>query len=335
MTSDPFPLRSQPFGLAESDLLAEHARSLLSEWSLDSDLPITLLNVSENTTFGIGADLVLRIHREGYSSVHEIESELAWLRAVRSDIGIATPEVVPSIGGSAIVSSYVAALDSERYIVLFKRLPGAEPAESQLKDLFEPLGALTARLHLHAATWVKPVLFVRRVWDLDRSIGDRGHWGHWRDGLGVGPAEADVLARLADRIVQRLSAFGLGPRRFGLIHADLRLANLLVATNGEISILDFDDSGFSWFGYDLGSSLSFIEDHPDRDELIDLWCSGYQSVAPLEAEVRRELMTFVMLRRLILTAWFGTHPDIELAQTIGKTFAQGSCALAEKYLSDS
>jgi Ser/Thr protein kinase RdoA (MazF antagonist) len=320
-------------GLAQANALGEHARSLLPIWGLDSDLPISLLNVSENTTFGIGPDLVLRIHRDGYSSFDEIASELTWLSAVRNDTGLATPHVVPTTRNELIVASHVEALESNRYAVLFRRLPGTEPTEERLRELFEPLGALTARLHDHAKAWTKPAGFARRVWDLEHGIGERGHWGQWRDGLGVGPAEREVLARLAACLHQRLVAFGSGPDRFGLIHADLRLANLLVTSSGEISVLDFDDSGFSWFGYDLGSSLSFIEDHPDRGALIDAWCAGYRSVASLEIEVERELMTFVMLRRLILTAWFGTHPDIELAHTIGQTFAVGTCDLAEEFLS--
>ncbi len=328
------PLRA-PDGLGESEILTEHAHSLLRAWALDPDTPISLLNVSENTTFGVGDDLVLRIHRDGYSSFNEIASELAWLSAVRNDTGLATPQIVSSKSGEQIVQSRVEALRSDRFAVMFRRLPGQEPEEANLATLFEPLGAITARLHQHARNWKRPRGFSRRVWDVAHSIGELGHWGQWRSGLGVGPDEREVLARLAERITERLVAFGSGPERFGLIHADLRLANLLLTNEGDISLLDFDDSGFSWFGYDLGSSLSFIEDHPNREELIDSWCSGYRTVASLEAEVVRELMTFVMLRRLILTAWFGTHSDIELAHTVGQTFAKGTCELAEEYFSAS
>ena len=324
-----------PDGLTESEVLREHARTLLPAWGLASDTPISLLNVSENTTLGVGHDLILRIHRNGYSSFDEIASELAWVTAVRNDTGLSTPFVVPADSGQVILRSRVEALRSDRYAVMFRRLSGHEPDGTNLATLFEPLGAITARLHAHSRNWIRPKGFVRRIWDVELSIGELGHWGHWRKGLGVGSSEREVLGRLAEHIATRLVAFGFGPDRFGLVHADLRLANLLVTDDGDISLLDFDDSGFSWFGYDLGSSLSFIEDHPDRDALIDSWCTGYRSVATLEAEVERELMTFVMLRRLILTAWFGTHPDIELAHSIGKTFAAVTCRLAEEFLTDS
>jgi Ser/Thr protein kinase RdoA (MazF antagonist) len=319
-------------GIAQIDALLAHARDLLPRWGLDPETPVALINLSENATFSVGDDLILRIHRPDYSSFDEITSELAWLHAVRTEAGVNTPVVVANITNEQITSTYISTLDSQRYVVLFRRIYGHEPSEASMSDLFEPLGALTARLHQHSLRWNRPTGFDRRIWNLAGAIGPQGHWGDWRNGLGVGHEERLVLGALADRIESRLLSFGDGPDRFGLIHADLRMANLLVSAQGDISVIDFDDSGFSWFGYDLGASLSFIEDHPERDAFIESWCAGYQSVAPLDPLLVREHMTFVLLRRLVLTAWFGTHSNIELAQTIGTDFASGTCSLAEEYL---
>ena len=61
------------------------------------------------------------------------------------------------------------------------------------------------------------------------------------------------------RCAQRLHAYGTDIDRFGLIHADMRLGNLLV--DGErVTLLDFDDCGFGWFLYDLAASLSLLRD---------------------------------------------------------------------------
>ena len=137
---------------------------------------------------------------------------------------------------------------------------------------------------------------------------------------------------VADLMGRRLAAYGSGPDRFGLIHADMRLANLLV-DGDQVAVIDFDDCGFSWFMYDLGSSLSFIEDHPLVPELIDSWVQGYRSIAPISAEDEAELETFVMFRRLLLGAWIGSHSATELAQEMGEQFTAVSCDLAETYLS--
>jgi Ser/Thr protein kinase RdoA (MazF antagonist) len=112
----------------------------------------------------------------------------------------------------------------------------------------------------------------------------------------------------------------------------MRLANLLV-DGPDVGVIDFDDCGFSWYLYDLGSSLSFIEHLPVVPELIDSWTTGYRTVAPLSPQEETELPTFVMLRRLLLVAWVGSHSAVPEAQALGAAFTTVSCDLAETYLS--
>jgi Ser/Thr protein kinase RdoA (MazF antagonist) len=207
-----------------------------------------------------------------------------------------------------------------------------------LVDDFATLGAITARLHAHTKTWQPPAGFIRHRWDFSTSIGSQGHWGQWRDGLGVSPDVAEQLARLESVLERRLKAYGTSAERFGLVHADMRIANLLVSPAGpgaasDVHVIDFDDCGFSWFMYDLGASLSFIEDDPRVPELIDAWVRGYRTVSVLSTEDEAELPTFVMLRRLLLVAWIGSHAETETAQQMGPDYAFVTCDLAETYLS--
>ncbi len=102
-----------------------------------------------------------------------------------------------------------------------------------------------------------------------------------------------------------------------------------------MTVIDFDDCGLGWYLYDLGSSLSFIEHEPYVPDLIDSWVQGYRSVAPLSDEEERELPTFVMLRRLLLVAWIGSHAGTETAQQMGPEYTTDSCRLAEEYLARS
>jgi Ser/Thr protein kinase RdoA (MazF antagonist) len=242
-----------------------------------------------------------------------------------------TAPVVPTPDGRDIVS-ITHPTGEQRFIVAFEWMNGHEPPEDRLVDDFSQLGAIAARLHQHAREWQRPSGFTRFTWDFDTSLGDRGHWGRWQDGLGMGPTELEVLGRGAEAVRRRLAAFGQGPDRFGLIHADMRLANLLV-DGDSVCVIDFDDCGFSWYLYDLGSSLSFIEHHPLVPSLIDAWVTGYRTVAPLSAEEEAELPTFAMLRRLLLVAWIGSHAAVPEAQALGSEFTTVSCDLAETYLS--
>ena len=211
-------------------------------------------------------------------------------------------------------------------------MDGEEPAGERLVEDFGALGAITARLHAHARGWRRPPGFTRLTWGYPESVGPRGHWGRWQDGAAVGPAERAVLGRLDGVLRRRLRAFGTGPERFGLVHADMRLANLLVGPAG-VTVIDFDDCGFGWYLYDLGSSLSFIEDDPRVPDLVGAWVEGYRRLAHLSVEEEAELPTFIMLRRLLLVAWIGSHADTDLARSMGERFTHGSCDLAESYLS--
>jgi Ser/Thr protein kinase RdoA (MazF antagonist) len=309
------------------------ARRALPSYGLGPDVRVTLLDVSENATFRVDTDgfaAVLRVHRLGYHSPEAIHSELTWLDALRTEAGVRTPKVLPATGGARVVTVDDPGT-APRHCVLFELLPGAEPTEDRLVEDFEGLGELTARMHLHARSWPRPPGFTRFHWDFDAALGAESRWGRWRDGVGVGPSELELLGRLAAVLQTRLARYGTAPERYGLIHADLRLANLLV-DGGATSVIDFDDCGFGWYVYDLAAALSFIEHHPRVPEMIESWLRGYRRVTPLPAADEAEIRTFVLFRRLLLVAWIGSHPAAEIAGRLGAGYTLGTCELAESYL---
>ena len=319
---------------AGGQVFEEFARAALPSYGIDPDAVVTLLNVSENGTFRIDDPVqgrsVLRVHRTDYHTRQAVRGELDWISALRADEVVKTPAYLPDLTGESVVTARNSAGD-ERFVVRFDWVEGSEPTEDRLQQDFLQLGAITARLHGHAKRWQRPAGFSRFVWDYDTSIGDHGHWGPWQDGLAVDAEALEVLTRCSRRVEERLHRFGKGPDRFGLVHADMRLANLLV--NGDdVTVIDFDDCGLSWFMYDLGSSLSFIEHEPYVPELVDSWVTGYRTVAELSAADEAELPTFIMLRRMLLVAWIGSHIDTETAQSMGAEYTSTSCQLAEEYL---
>jgi Ser/Thr protein kinase RdoA (MazF antagonist) len=316
----------------------ELAVAALARFGLSPEATATLCNVSENHTYRVddpqsGRRYALRVHRPGYRNARQIESELEWLDALRHDGAVDTCVPVRTPDGERVVA--VAANGLERNVVLFDWLPGSEPDPEGDEVIagFRLLGAVSARMHAHARAWTCPAAFDRPSWDYDHTLGRHGHWGAWQDGLGIGREERAVLARLDAVIAERLAAYGVPADRFGLVHADIRLANLLV-DDGRVWVIDFDDCGYAWFMYDFATTVSFMEDHPRVPELRDAWLEGYRSVAPLPAADEAELDTFVMLRRLLLVAWIGSHHTFATeAAELGAGFTAGTCALAERYLS--
>ena len=136
---------------------------------------------------------------------------------------------------------------------------------------------------------------------------------------------------------RRLAEFGCATDRFGLIHADLRMANLMIdpqVHSGPITVIDFDDCGWSWYLADLGAVVSFIEDTPAAEAMIAGWLAGYRESRELPAEHLGMIPTFVTLRRLQLTAWVASHAHADSAIEFTDGFTDGTARLAVRYLSD-
>lgn len=318
--------------------LQELAEASLALWPLGGRPTCRLLNLSENATYAVegaanGRRYALRIHRDGYHGRDAIESELAWEMALRRDGVVITPNPIQGHDGVLIQVGTHATMTRPRFMVLFDWETGVEPGiGDDLAGPFETLGAVTARMHLHARTWPRPAGFTRLTWDFETSLGEAApHWGRWRDGMGMDPAKAALFQRTVDLIGRRLDAYGKGADRFGLIHCDLRLANLLI-DGPEVKVIDFDDMGFGWFMYDAATPVSFYEHEPQVPSLIDAWVRGYRRVAPLSPADEAEIPTFVMLRRLLLVAWIGSHAETELARSMGVAYTEGTVPLCEAYL---
>jgi Ser/Thr protein kinase RdoA (MazF antagonist) len=137
----------------------------------------------------------------------------------------------------------------------------------------------------------------------------------------------------AELLRERLAAYGETSRTFGLVHADLRCANLII-DGGRLSVIDFDDCGFSWYLYDFAAAISFLEHEPYIPELLDAWIAGYRTVVPLSDEETAIIPTFIMLRRMLLTAWLASHSETPTAEQLGKGYTEGTVALARAFLAD-
>lgn len=82
-----------------------------------------------------------------------------------------------------------------------------------------------------------------------------------------------------------------------MIHSDLRTANLL-QDGDQLTVLDFDDCGKGWYMYDIASSVALMEHRGDLSEVVNELLKGYESIRTIENEDRREVWTFIMMRRI-------------------------------------
>jgi Ser/Thr protein kinase RdoA (MazF antagonist) len=309
----------------------------LRYFALPENCSVQLINISENATFKIEAPQqqrwALRVHRKGYHSREAIASELAWLMALRHSGVAITPKPVAGLNGD-IIQTVVHPKMGQRHVVLSQWEAGREPGIGEdLQRPFEILGELTAHMHAHAKHWKRPDYFQRFTWNFETSLGnDNPHWGQWQNGLGMNDERKKLFTRTIALIAARLNAYGKSNQRFGLIHGDLRLANLLLEER-QVKVIDFDDCGFGWYMYDAATPISFHEHEPQIPNLIEAWKHGYRKAAPLSAEDEIEIPTFIMLRRLLLVAWIGSHSETNLAKSMGVNYTETTDGLCETYLS--
>ncbi|HEU0016862.1 MAG TPA: phosphotransferase, partial [Methyloceanibacter sp.] len=285
--------------------LEKGLRATLPKWGLPETAPVSLLTISENATYVVEDEennrrLVLRVHRPAYHTEAEILSELAWIATLREAGVVETPSPVAAVDGMLLCSFPDG--DTHRYVVAFEHMSGKEPDPSDdLVKWYGRLGEINARLHRHSRDWQRPPNFVRKVWNFDTIIGKDAYWGDWRKGLGLTEEGRAILERTVQQLERQTHAYGAGPDRFGLVHCDMRLANLLVEGN-RLGVIDFDDCGLSWFPYDFAAAVSFIETEPYLGDLMAAWVDGYRKASALSKEDEAALPMFVMLRRMQLTA---------------------------------
>lgn len=319
----------------------EHIQRLISglakivaAWDMTSAATIKLLTVSENATF-IATEgtrkIIVRVHAPDYHSYDEVKSELAWILDLKQQNILNTPSPIALADGEYIAT--VSDGQRDYLAVAFEFMQGQEPdVSNDLAAWFEELGAITAKLHQHAKNWQRPEGFTRKKWNLDNCIGPYGYWGDWQNAANLTPVGKIVIKEAISVISQRLEAYGMGASRFGLVHADLRLTNLLI-TESQMSVIDFDDSGFCWYAYDFAAAISFHELDKQVPDLKQAWIKGYRSVASFSQADEEEIDTFIMLRRIMLTAWLASHSHSNENQTIGSSYTNGTVCLARLYVS--
>lgn len=308
----------------------ELAGQALGLYDLPRNVTIELISLSENETYKVeapsGRKWALRLQRPGYQSKSSLGSEIAWLLALRNDGVLATPVPVAGLNGETIQVA------GSRYVVLFEWQNGRHPEiDMDLRQCFRNLGAITAKLHSHSRAWQRPEGFERFTWDFESTLGEAPRWGRWCHGLGMSAARLDLFGHTAALIRERLEDYGRAPDRFGLAHCDLRLGNLLLDQQ-ELNVIDFDDCGFGWYMYDAATTLSFYEHLPQAAGLLQCWLEGYRTVSALGKAEEEEIPTFLMLRRLLLVAWVGSHAETGLARSMGITYTDQTVALCSAYL---
>lgn len=242
-------------------------------------VPLRLIRNRENAVFEVALPQgrgALRLHRSGYQDEVAIRSELWWCGALAErGVPVATP--LPSLKGEVLHR-----LDGGRLCSMIGWIEGdpigeagvplAAPPDLQARR-HHALGALVARMHGATAGLALPPWFRRPAWDVAGLVGETPFWGRFWDHPAATPAQRAVLGAARTFLQAELSRHAAG-QPVQPVHADVLRENVLV-NDRSLWLIDFDDSGFGFPLYDLGTCLSQNLYEPYYADLRDALMDGY------------------------------------------------------------
>ena len=281
---------------------------------------VELVTWSENITYrvvvhGSGTDYVLRLHRPGYTSLEELESEHLWLSALK-DTGVAIPTSLATRMGDRYVLVDIPDTAEKRYAGMATWRRGV-PLRDFLDDsrdgqararVFRRFGEIAAAFHNQSTGWTAPAGFTRRRLGLEELLGEAPFWGRFWEHPALSGTEQRLLLRARAGLRASLAAYGEAPGTFSLIHADFTPDNIIY-DGDDLAVIDFDDSAFGWHLYDIASALIECRFDDDGETLQDAFIAGYEAHRPLEKRDLDRLPDFLLVRGMAVIGWYLQRPE--------------------------
>jgi Ser/Thr protein kinase RdoA (MazF antagonist) len=295
------------------------ANAALASFDLHGGV-VSLIRLGENAVFRVGSSrgvFALRVHRQGYRSSAQIESEMA-LMAHLARAGIDVP--VPLVGKDGQAVQHVPGPDGiTRVVSVLSWVDGTQLDTAVEPDVALPLlGRALAKVHEAAKTFIPDGWFVRPVWDAEGLIGTGAELGDFR-AVEVSSSRRELFTRAAEVIDARLAV----KDGYGLVHGDLMENNAMMVGNRCV-LIDFDDCGLGWFAYDI-ATMRFrghhVLEHADwRAAVLD----GYRSVREFTEADEQRLPALWAARTLSFVGWLtdrGELADIHRARILDRAAA--------------
>jgi Ser/Thr protein kinase RdoA (MazF antagonist) len=299
--------------------ILHEVKPCLAEWHIEPQ-SIELASHSENIVYKVISQdetvYALRVHRPGYHSLAELNSEQIWTSAL-TQFGLQVPKAYPSRQGNYYIS--VKCGRSDRQVGLTGWLEGRPlasllPAEGnfqfEILEKINEVGAICAQFHNQAASWQAPKQFTRHHLNVEGFLGENPFWGRFWEVSSLTITEQRTLTTVRKVMAQRLEEFGQHAKTYSMIHADLHEHNVMVTDNGLV-VIDFDDAGFGWHQYDLAVAIFSYKDKPDFETIQNALIEGYRSKRDLCDEDLSWLPLFIQVRNLALIGWASARPELD------------------------
>jgi len=254
-----------------------------------------LLALGCNDNYHIKAkrqDYAFRLYRLNWWPEKDIDEELRFLEAMhRRKLNVCKPVRANN------QQRYIKLKSAEgiRFAALFKFIEGNPLSQNFVKRNvnLHNLGELVARMHSIADS-IKPEI---QRWQMDFDAMVTPFINNMHIVLGHREKDMRYLQRLSSQLEETLLSQPADVFNHGLCHGDLHLHNVMLQPDGELSLFDFDWSGYSWRAYDLATIWWSL---PRQQKSLTPWRAflrGYQSHTALTKQDKQLMPWFVILRQ--------------------------------------
>lgn len=275
------------------------------------------LRVDKCTVAGTDRPLVLRVHRAGYRSPVETRSELRFVAALqqRLDPAVSIPRPVSTTSGDLVIEIPDETGYSGQHCDLMTWVDGRElvPGGGFGPAAAYAIGAALAQVHNFSHDFVPPPDFILPRWDATMF----GIDSPYRPATGpegvLDGADLDLFYEIADRSNRVFVELDRQADATGIIHGDYILGNCLIRrrrSGCQVTALDFDDSGWGYYLYDLcpvlGNMAGYpgsINGNPGFPTLRRSYLAGYRSVRDLPIEWEAHIPLLMAARNANHCLW--------------------------------
>jgi len=228
----------------------------------------------ENRMFGVDAPenrLAIRVTPPGHKTLTEVEAEVDWL-VYLSENDAPVARVVPSRNDNLVETITTDA--GTIFVVCFEWAPGHLVTKEDFSpELFQTWGKAVGMMHRLTKDYKKAAQSPGRKQWLEDAYLDRA----------LIPSDQDLVLQRFDMLIDHFKNRPVTRDLFGLIHQDVHHGNLFL-DGKQLTVLDFDDSVFGFFVFDIANALGFsIWEKPEKmsnrqfaDFYLKYFMKGYQ-----------------------------------------------------------
>jgi Ser/Thr protein kinase RdoA (MazF antagonist) len=276
-----------PFPVSSSIVSAVALGTFLTkQYNLSAGMTCQLLKAGISHTYLLtdgGTRYVFRLYTLDWRSRQEILEEIRLLDLLQEN-NIPVSYAIPDQ-----TSGYVQEINAPeglRYGVLFSYAAG-EKLFNFSPEIHAHIGEVMGQIH----QLTHNLRLDRETYTPDRLLVDS--FDHIRQRLPADSDEMQFMQRAQAYLRHELRHADAAQLRQGVVHLDIWFDNLHIDHNHRVTLFDFDFCGNGWLCLDVAYYILQIHstekvDH-ERNQKIEAFLAGYESVTPLSSEEKRLL----------------------------------------------